>query len=387
MSAISVAGKEMTKANMEWMERKERRGTMDRKKIIIGLAAFLSGAALSMGSAHAQFTGLTGYLQGDPAPGKLVPYYQVADNLATLIGIENTSGKSGPGAGLAFDVSVHVRVFTTKSVEQTDFDLCLSPFDFGYVVLQKSAPSAGQLDELFGVVLHRFNKARVLSVDNGDLLTAEGYLTLRSENSYSSTDGSCSGVLDSGLLDGSVDGIDLRDGSGEPLAAWAILQDIGSGFFATEIPVITAVIDVSSGGASGGFGAFGLIPRDNAVIARFDVNPTVDAKTSVYVWLTSNGPSSGRNITAWLDCEDEFEQSTTIPLPNEVNVINPDALSGISQCKQQKQYRGVLRFAMPDTGFLWSQISQSGQHYRENFLGYNLECNNFIDESCAIGVP
>jgi hypothetical protein len=334
---------------------------MDRKKLMAGLAAFLSGAALSVGSAQAQ---LTGYLQGDPAPSKMIPYYQITSSLSTIIGLENTAGQSGPGVGN--DILVHARIYTTKSVEQTNFFLCLSPFDFGFVVLQNAVITAGQQAELTGA-LARFSKARVYSV-LGDGIAAEGYVSFVTVASYASTNGSCTGG------DGDVD---TSDGSGEPLAAWAILQDIGSGFFATEIPALTVNVNESTGVVLGGFGAFGLIPVDNTVIARYDVNPTVDSKTSIYVWLAST--STSRN--AWpanIDCEDELPISTTIPLPNEVNVINPDALVGMAQCKNVAQYRGVLLFDMPDTGFIWSQISQAGQNYRMNFLGYNLNSNEFL---------
>jgi hypothetical protein len=62
-----------------------------------------------------------------------------------------------------------------------------------------------------------------------------------------------------------------------------------------------------------------------------------------------------------------------------VNVINAETdLNGLSQCTRSSKFRGVLRFTMPDTGFLWSHITQDSMHYRENFLGYNLDCNQFI---------
>jgi len=38
---------------------------------------------------------------------------------------------------------------------------------------------------------------------------------------------------------------------------------------------------------------------------------------------------------------------------------------------------------MPDTGFLWSQITQETDHFRQNYIGYNLGDNDFID--CADG--
>jgi hypothetical protein len=94
------------------------------------------------------------------------------------------------------------------------------------------------------------------------------------------------------------------------------------------------------------------------------------------------GDTSGANrpsqLAAFLDCEDELEVSTTLFLPDEVNVIDPDLLAGIGQCKQSKQHRGVLRFALPAPGFVWSHVSQAGQQYRSGFLGYNLECNTFL---------
>jgi hypothetical protein len=348
---------------------------MDRKKIFSGLAAFLSGAVLLASSAQAQ---INGFLAGDPAPGKLVPYYTVGDNLATLIGIENTQGLLGPNSGEGFDITVHVRVYTVKSLEVTNFNLCLSPFAFGFVVLQKKTLNATQLNELFGTGLGefgtgRFSKARVVTVVD-DLIPSEGYVSLVHTRTWDSDNGSCTGSFTS--IDASPSGSEA--GIGEPLAAWAILQDVGSGFFATEIPVVTANIDDSTGAVLGGFGAFGLIPQGNWVIARYDVNPDVDAQTSVYVWLAGNAGKAA--WPAWLDGEDEFEVSTTIPLVNEVNVINPDVLSGMGQLRLLKQYRGVLRFQLPDTGFLWSQITQAGQHYRENFLGYNLENNDFITD-------
>ena len=129
---------------------------------------------------------------------------------------------------------------------------------------------------------------------------------------------------------------------------------------------------------SGGPGALGLIAQDNTVIARFDVNPSFDMDTDIFVWLNSNGSlvAGGnfvRNVSGYLQCEDELQISTTIPLPFEVNVIDPSTLGGIGQCTQAGQFRGVLRFVMPDNGFLWSHIAQEGQNFRENFLGYNLD--------------
>jgi len=74
----------------------ERRGKMDRKKFGAVLVALLTGVVLSAGSASAQF----GYLMGDPATGKLIPFYRVGVNTSTIIGVTSTEGGAlGPNVG------------------------------------------------------------------------------------------------------------------------------------------------------------------------------------------------------------------------------------------------------------------------------------------------
>jgi hypothetical protein len=368
---------------------------MDRRKFAAVFVSLATAVTLLIGSTPAQAE-LTGYLMGDPAPGKVVPFYHAAGNLATIIGIESTFGNSGPGfKALRSDafVAVHVTIFTVESVEITDFNLCLSPFDFGYVILQEPAASPAQLAE----ALAAFGKRRVLSVEADDI-PRQGYVTLKTLGTLGPTEAvtTCGKFVST-----------FAPGDPEPLAVWTILQDVGAGFFATEIPTPTAIVDSTSGKVSGGFGAYGLIPgpfcgfRGNRVITRFDVNPSIGSETLIYVFLLRNAgddvPLAGEedgdcvdagredDIRAFLDCEGEFEQSTTLPLPDEVNIIDPNDLPGINQCKLLGQFRGVLRFDMPDTGFLWSHIGQADFNFRENFLGYNLECNWFIDFFCEIG--
>jgi hypothetical protein len=365
----------------------ERRWTMDRKKSCAVLTALLMGIMLSAGKVWALAPAeITGYLMGDPAPGKLVPYFKVTSTLSTLIGFENAEEDKTLGSAdhpEGEDVLVHVTIFNTRSVEVINFDLCLSPLDFGFIVLQKATPSAFQvaaLNKVTGPHTTRASKARFLSLDNGDI-PSEGYVTLRAISEFLTFDGTCGQGIGGNLEEF------IPDAVSEPLATWAILQDVGTGFFATEIPTPTAVVAIGdpqhvilgAGQAFGGVGAYGLIPKGNRVLARFDINPLVLSHTDVFVWLTRNGHSSW---PASLVCEDELAISTSIPLPNEVNVFNPDDLSGISQCKLDLQFRGILLFDLPETGFLWSQISQEGSHFRENFLGYNLECNTFIDPLC-----
>ncbi len=364
---------------------------MDRKKFGAVLVALVTGVVLSAGSALAQ----SGYLVGDPSTGKLIPFYRVGQTLSTLIGLTSTEGDfDGPNVGKG-DLDVHVTIFSKRSVEILDFDLCLSPSDFGFVVLQQNPPTTAQNEELFGS-LKRFHKARIFSV-TGDGIPIEGYVTAVIQAEFNSHNGTCVGFDHTPIFLHGVDldplvaaGVLEAHKNEEHLATWAILAEVGSGFYATEIPTPTAIIapfgvsGVKGGSVFGGPGAYGLIPgppeHGNTVFARFDVNPAVDSKTEIFVWLKHN---DGSSVTAFLDCEDEFRISTTIPLPDEVNIIDPDTLAGIGQCKSLKQYRGNLLFDMPDTGFLWSQITQVTAHYRQTYLGYNLGDNDFID--CADG--
>jgi hypothetical protein len=286
---------------------------------------------------------------------------------------------------------IHVTVFDVDSNEIINFDKCYSPFDFGYIVLQAGPITAEQQDDLdfpTGPNATRNNKSTVLTG-----VGTTGYVSIRATRIFGSQNGTC-GSEDPFSV--SVDIPDPQDlvVSGYPyplslpLATWAIVVDIGAGFFGTEIPTATARVSPFDGVVSGGIGAFGLIPAGNEVISRYDVNPAQDENTLIFVWLAH--PDGV--FTGWLDCEDELEVSTPVPLLDEVNVLelnshlpNTSTFKGpLSFCINEGQYRGVLRFTMPDTGFLWSHITQENAHFRENFLGYNLQNNGFID--CADGV-
>ena len=60
---------------------------MTMNKFFTGLIALVAGVALSAGSAFAT----PGYLSGDPARMKLVPWFETGDMKATIIGIQNMS--------------------------------------------------------------------------------------------------------------------------------------------------------------------------------------------------------------------------------------------------------------------------------------------------------
>ena len=142
---------------------------MERKKLRASLIALVAGLALSAGSAFAQ----SGVLTADPSAGKLVPYYSAAGDHATIIGIENVlSGASGVAAG-DFYAFVHVVVHGTSSAEQMDFTLCMSPYDFGYIVLQNAAMSTAQTAAKTAAAAKVF----YITVASDNIAT-EGYVTL-----------------------------------------------------------------------------------------------------------------------------------------------------------------------------------------------------------------
>ncbi len=343
--------------------------------------------ALALGLVGGPAMGQEGYVTslGGPSTGRLVPYYKVSDSLATIIGIENTAGLSWLTDGDGEFMLVHVVVFTPESVEETDFNLCLSEHDFGFIVLQKPEPNATQLGEL----ADRGQKVAILSLDKNDFTSDIGYVTL---SAVAATESDCS---------------DADPASPHPyMYVWTILQDVGSGFFATEVPSPAANVSTDDGSISdpscevasdGSVGSADdcLLAANDRVGARYDVNPDIEAATEIIVWLNSNAGQDGERCDsgasdlaeslcsvsggvckcpAMLRGEDEGAISTTIPLPDEVNVIDPDALTGINQLKltDPPQYRGVLEFNLPaDVGFLFSFVSQAGQNFRETFLGYD----------------
>ena len=329
---------------------------MKRKEFGAGLIALVAGIALSAGSAFAQ----KGYLQGDPAHGKLIPYYSVDANTATIIGIEHVS--MPPAMGASDFISVSVAIFDVYGGGRySSIPLCLSAYEFGYVILQDATPSGAQVTE------QGRNDVLIASVEGG--LPSSGYVTLAVTGAGSS----CEGTIDPIMVSGDE----------HRIAAWTVVQDIGTSFYATEIPTTTA--EVGPNGAIGclddpavvNLACAGLIQKNNNVVARYDINPSVGSMTSIFVWLGT--VDMERAVDARLQCENGLEIPTVeISLPDQVNVLNPATFTGMEQCELARQYRGVLRFAMPDVGFLFSHISQVGASYRMNFLGYNLDQNHFI---------
>ncbi len=407
---------------------------MKMDKLFAGLVAFVAGIALSAGSASA------GYMVGDPAGMKLVPYFETGDMRATIIGIQNLSPEEDStlatrtrqttaqtdleearedleeaeaadpvvdaDVNLALgDISraekeladaiearytehvfVDVNVYDAMGEMMGSATLCLASQQFGYVALQ--GPSAVEWQETG-------HRGAVLSVMDGDI-PEEGYAVVSADNKkYTSCadDGDPRTTL-TRVDDDTDDSNDYGATTGE-VAAWTIIQDVGEGFFGTEVPTptITMIDDDTNclndpDDANSGFNtaACGLIPEDDTVTARYDR----EDESTIYVWLAAGGdtddtrPSGERKLQVQVRCEDgtlkrDKDQDgdamdIAVAAPGMVTTIDPtgDELDAFtSECSGD---RGVLQFAIPDgntAGMVWTHISQRDGQYRMNFPGYS----------------
>lgn len=143
------------------------------------------------------------------ADSLLVPYYEAQGNLATLIGVQHV-GPQSPGVSI-----INVTVHDTDGGVAAGGYICLGENEFGYVVLQNATPP---LDEDFGIY---FSVAR-------DAIDRTGFVGL----AYAGTRNSCSDGT------GATQATARTDAAEFAMVAWAVLQDVGSGFFATEVPVV-----------------------------------------------------------------------------------------------------------------------------------------------------
>ncbi len=139
----------------------------------------------------------------------LVPYYEVGGNLATLIGVQHVGAA---GEFSIINVTVHKGDDGTVVPDGRSF-ICLGQGEFGFVALQSPAPTGR--DTAQGVFFS-------VAEDNID---ATGFVTL----AYGGTRLSCSSGAGTTAA---------NDDNGDVMVAWAVLQDVGDGFFATEIPVV-----------------------------------------------------------------------------------------------------------------------------------------------------
>lgn len=265
---------------------------MKMNKMLAGLIAFVAGMALSAGSAFAT----NGYVGGDHARVKLVPYFETGDSKATIIGIQNLSpqeqdtmdknadvtdiqavlngGASNENAaglitgfttgwslcaddaactpGQAQDPTrkanaetalatammnahvehlfVVVNAYDYMGMMMGSATLCLAENQFGVVVLQ------GPMDmmDMDGMQM------QVLSYMDEEI-PAYGSVRVMAENRKFT---GCGATAPNTLMN-----VDTRDDTGtgtftstgadSMIAAWTIIQDVGDGFFGTEVPTST----------------------------------------------------------------------------------------------------------------------------------------------------
>ncbi len=248
---------------------------MKMDKMFAGLVAFVAGVALSAGSAFAQ---TNGYVVGDSANMKLVPYYETGDNKATIIGIQNMSpqemvtqsantavatakknladeeAKASPSLDKVADLKkaletaekaaytehmfVTVNVYDAMGMMMDDASatLCLAENQFGVVVLQGVASMGGD-----------GHMMQTLSVADGDI-SAYGYVEVSAgTKKYNG----CTATTPDGLtrVDTNGDSEGFGDTTNE-VAAWTIIQDTGDGFFGTEVPTATISMERAPGAAA-----------------------------------------------------------------------------------------------------------------------------------------
>ena len=442
---------------------------MKMDKLFAGLIAFVAGVALSVGSAFAQ---TNGYAIGDAAGMKLVPYFETGDTKATIIGIQNMSDiedatdirnddvtakemaletakaanpvdpttvanaekalQDAKNASYTEHIFVGVDVYMadgTKMGEGTE--LCLAEGQFGFVVLQGAADAT-----------RATHQSAVLSVMDEEIPDL-GYVMIEAYgNKYTSCEATGRGGLtrvltntlaDLAALTALTDANSEFDDAKSMTAAWSIIQDVGDGFFGTEVPTTTISMESNLGtdttagtpddgdpevacyiepttatatSATNVTGAFmmsrcGLIP-ERSVMGDLDavtttLNTTVTARydreadTMIYVWLAAGGdtestrPSARRRLQANVICEDGtrvrdpdqdgVDRAINIPAPGVLTMV--DASSGdLSEFTNMCEgTRGMLEFMMPDgsrAGMVFSHVSQANSHYRMNFTGYSM---------------
>ncbi len=236
------------------------------KSMFTGAIALVAGLALSAGSAFAT----AGYVSGDPAMMKLVPYFETGGSKATIIGIQNLSPrevattaqhKAVADAQKALDdlnemdepnlqevanaekaladarealqtehlfVSVNVYDAMGMMMDDASSELCLSENQFGYVILQEPEMTSEQEDIP--------NRSDVLSV-MADEIPEYGYVEISANDRWSACMPTAGARGEAGWSQIAA------SGTGR-IAAWAVIQDTSDGFFGTEVP--TATISMSS---------------------------------------------------------------------------------------------------------------------------------------------
>jgi len=148
----------------------------------------------------------------EPSDAKLIPYYTIGSNEATIIGLINAAtGIEGVPVGTetVYTIGVHIHEPDMGEIVASS-TVCLGAHEFGYVVIQD--PRAAVNDTQHGVF---FTRAE-------DGIPTRGFVTLVTERSGNSC--------------GS--GAALTAATENAMVAWTILQNVGTGFFGATIPVV-----------------------------------------------------------------------------------------------------------------------------------------------------
>ncbi len=196
----------------------------------------------------------------DAEDALLVPYYEVSGNLATIIGVQHVVAPPGNTAFSVINVAVYGG---DDGALEARSDICLRENQFGFVVLQSPQPTAR--DTAQGIY---FSKAE-------DGISDRGFVTL----AYGGSTSDCA-------LAGSAAG---SGGAQNVMVAWATMQDIGDGFFATEIPITEGVWSESVDG-------FAERPaKDLQPATCYDFTSTANAGTPGDVNTAGNGCTTATN--------------------------------------------------------------------------------------------
>ena len=242
------------------LEQEERSNVMKMNKWYAGLIAFAMGFALSVGTASAQLAAadmMRGQVTGDPTAMKLVPFYEVGESRFTAIGIQNLSkgmadetatkneGDNDPTNNITERFLVDVSVYDESgtNMEAAAATVCLEKNAFGSVVLMMGEETMvmGSSTSMVTIYLPEMSM---------------GYAELTMDNDMAADDTTsrykdCGGripVMDTkAAADGSFVGTDTNRKGPEKMAVWAILQDVGTGFFGTEIPTASIMRTVDMG--------------------------------------------------------------------------------------------------------------------------------------------
>ena len=267
---------------------------MKMNKMFTGLIALVAGVALSAGSAFAT----AGYVGGDPAQMKLVPYFETGENKATIIGIQNMSPQEADtmerqqkvtdiqaflDGGMITMVAQEALVAegATDSelvVDTTTFDemnlnlkaqadaalekammavqtehlfVAVNVYDAMGMMMEDASASLCLAENQFGYVIlqgfvmqswqeHIPFRSAILSVPDGDI-PAYGYAEIVAENmKFSGCEDTSRTERIVPIVTADADGApETVDPAQSKIAAWTIIQDTGGGFFGTEVPTST----------------------------------------------------------------------------------------------------------------------------------------------------